>query len=173
MRFKYIRNIVTNGLSSYLKVPVVLASQVEPEQDYPFIIYSVTAPYIPESTLGEYRQDGNGEEIRREQPTCTWSFTACSANRRTQSGFILGEDEAMELANQALGWFLHTGYEYTSKNGIAIVDAGNIQERSVLEVDEMVRRNGFDVTIRYVREETRTIATIQNAATIEQKGDTQ
>ena len=79
----------------------------------------------------------------------------------------------MELANQALGWFLHTGYEYTSKNGIAIVDAGNIQERSVLEVDEMVRRYGFDVTIRYVREDNRTIATIQNAATIEQKGDTQ
>ena len=53
MKFKYIRNVVTNGLSNYLKVPVVLASQVEPEQDYPFIIYSVTAPYIPENTLGE------------------------------------------------------------------------------------------------------------------------
>lgn len=172
MKFKHIRNIVTNGLSNYLKVPVVLASQVEPEQDYPFIIYSVTAPYIPENTLGEYRQGGDGEEIRREQPTCTWSFTACSANRRIQSGFILGEDEAMELANQALGWFLHAGYEYTSGNGITIVDTGNVQERSVLEVDEAVRRYGFDVTIRYIREDNRIIATIRNAATIEQKGDT-
>lgn len=174
MTFKDIRNAVVSGLSAYLSIPVVLASQVNPEQEYPFVVYSVTAPYIPENTLGEYRQerDGTGmaEEIRKEQPTCTWSFTVCSANRLTDTGYILGEDEALELSEKALGWFLNAGYDYISGQGITIVDAGNVQERSVLQVDEEARRYGFDVIIRYVREDSRKIETIRDAVAIE-KGD--
>lgn len=174
MIFKDLRNAIVSGLSTYLSIPVVLANQVNPEQAYPFVVYSVTAPYIPENTLGEYRQEGDGtgtaEEIRKEQPTCTWSFTVCSVDRQTDDSYILGEDEALELSEKALGWFLHTGYEYISGKGITVVDAGNVQERSVLQVDEEARRYGFDVTIRYVREDSRRVDTIQDVAAIE-KGD--
>lgn len=162
MIFRELRNAVVKDLSQYLKIPVVLSSQVNPEQEYPFMIYSATAPYIPENGLGEFRQirdpDGRILEERREQPTCTFSFTACSMNR--EEPWILGEDEALELAESALGWFRHVGYDRLSGIGVTVVDASNVQERSFLQVDEEARRYGFDVTIRYVRRDTRVVGTI-------------
>ena len=176
MTFREIRNTVVSELSAYLGIPVALANQVNPEQDYPFVIYSVTTPYIPENTLGEYRweegMDGTAEEIRREQPTCTWSFTVCSTDRGTEAGYILGEDEALELAEKALGWFLHAGYDDISRNGITVVDAGNVQERSVLQVDEEARRYGFDVTIRYAREDKRKVRVVEKVTAIERGEET-
>lgn len=163
MRFKKIRNLIVTGLSGHLGIPVVLANQVNPEQEYPFVVYSTTATYLAENTLGDYQIDAAGAETRKEQPTSTWSFTVCSANRRTTSGFVLGDDEAMETAEKALGWFLHVGYDYMLKNGITIVDSGNVQERSVLQVDEEARRYGFDITIRYVREDVRQPGLIEHA----------
>lgn len=60
---------------------VLLASQVQPEAEPPFIVYSVTADYIPDGGLGNYSL-GEGAtqddlvEVREEQPTATLSFTA-------------------------------------------------------------------------------------------------
>lgn len=167
MTFRELRNAVVKELSEYLKLPVVLSSQVNPEQEYPFLIYSSTAPYIPEAGMGEFRQvrdrDGRIHEVRKEQPTCTLSFTACSMNR--EEPLVLGEDEALELAETALGWFLHVGYDRLSGLGVTVVDASNVQERSFLQVDEEARRYGFDVSIRYVRTDIRAIATIAGVTT--------
>ena len=172
MTFRELRNAVVKGLGGYLEIPIVLSSQVNQEQEYPFLIYSSTAPYIPENSLGEYRQmktsDGDVVEERKEEPTCTFSFTACSADR--EEPLILGEDEALKTAESALGWFLHTGYLYLSRLGVTVVDASNVQERSFLQVDEEARRYGFDVGIRYVRTDRRTVGTIAHAAAV-RKGD--
>ena len=78
---------------------------------------------------------------------------------------VLGEDEALELAETALGWFLHVGYDRLSGLGVTVVDASNVQERSFLQVDEEARRYGFDVSIRYVRTDIRAIATIAGVTT--------
>ena len=173
MKLRQIRNAIVSGLSAYLGIPVVLSNQINPELKYPFVIYSVTAPYIPEDGLGEYSSTGDGKEqtieTRREQPTCTMSFTVCSTDRDVDGESILGEDEALELAEKALGWFLHSGYWHISGRGIAVVDAGNIQERSVLQVDEEARRYGFDILIRYVREDSREAGIIKSVAV--KKGD--
>ena len=167
MRFRELRNVVICGLSRYLNVPVCLSSQVSPEQEYPFVVYSSTAPYIPDNGLGEFyqtpNQDGSLTEERREQPTCTFSFTVCSVNR--EDGAILGEDEALDLAESAQGWFLHAGYEDMSRQGLTVVEVSNVQERSFLQADEEARRYGFDVMIRYVRIDKRTIGTVREAAT--------
>ena len=109
-------------------------------------------------------KDGSVTETRAEQPTCTFSFTICSVDRKTSVGFILGEDEALDLAEKAQGWFLHTGYEYISGKGLTVVDVANVQERSFLQVDEEARRYGFDVVIRYVRTDDRTIAGVDPPA---------
>ena len=91
-------------------VPVLLASQVQPEAEPPFIVYSVTADYIPDGGLGNYSL-GEGAtqddlvEVREEQPTATLSFTACSVNRcyddKGSQVQVLGADEALELATLA------------------------------------------------------------------------
>lgn len=174
MTFRELRNRVAAGLSSYLRLPVSLSNQVDPEQPYPFVIYSVTTPYTPDSGLGEYynqeQEDGSTIELRIEQPTASFSFTACSGNRKTEQGYVLGDDEAMEVAEKAMAWFLHAGYDYISSSGITVVDVSNVQERSTLQVDEAARRYGFDVIIRYVRKDERIINTIQDVNILE-KGD--
>lgn len=169
MMYKDVRNHVVAGLGDYLKVPVCLSSQTGPEPDYPFVVYSSTAPYLPENGLGEISHLPDGmktlAERRKEEPMCTISFTVCSKNRKNQkTGYILGDDEALELAEKAQGWFLHTGYEYISGKGLTVVDVSNVQERSFLQVDEEARRYGFDVMLRYVRTDERTVGTVGGAS---------
>ena len=44
------RNALILALSEFVGRPVLLASQVEPEMEPPFIVYSITSDYIP--TMG-------------------------------------------------------------------------------------------------------------------------
>ena len=170
MNFRDVRNQIVLGLSEHLEIPVCLSNQVSPEMEYPFVIYSSTSPYIPDNGFGEYdwseSEENTTVEVRREQPACSMSFTACGINREG----VLGDDEALELAEKAQGWFLHTGYDFISRKGLTVVDVANVQERSFLQVDEETRRYGFDVIIRYVRSDARTIRIIEGVAAI-QKGE--
>ena len=103
-------------LWDYLGCPVVLADQVQPEAPFPFVIYSVTTPYIPDNTMGDYRTMPDGEDsavVRRVMPTATFSFTCCSMNRGDDGAFISGADEAYELADEANGLvFAHRLHGY-------------------------------------------------------------
>ncbi len=165
MTFVEMRNAMVKKLWDYLGCPVVLADQVQPEATFPFVIYSVTAPYIPGNTMGDYRTLPDGEDstvVRRVMPTATFSFTCCSMNRMGEGGtFVSGADEAYELADEAMGWFLHTGYMDVSALGITVVEVGQVQDRTTLVIDEAARRFGFDVQIRYTREDTLNVPSIK------------
>lgn len=171
MKLREVRNLLVSGLHEHMRLNVALSNQLNPEMELPFILYSVTAPYIPEGGTGDMQfmanEDGTVKVTRCEQPTCTFSFTICSADRQTKDGFVLGEDEALDLAEKAQGWFLHTGYEYISGKGLTVVDVANVQERSFLQVDEEARRYGFDVVLRYVRADDMIVAGVKAAATKE------
>lgn len=84
MSFVTKRNALISALHKTVGVPVLLASQVQPEAEPPFIVYSVTADYIPDGGLGNYSL-GEGAtqddlvEVREEQPTATLSFTGLAA----------------------------------------------------------------------------------------------
>lgn len=165
MTFVEMRNAMVKKLWDYLGCPVVLADQVQPEATFPFVIYSVTAPYIPGNTMGDYRTLPDGEDstvVRRVMPTATFSFTCCSMNRMGEGGtFVSGADEAYELADEAMGWFLHAGYMDVSALGITVVEVGQVQDRTTLVIDEAARRFGFDVQIRYTREDTLNVPSIK------------
>ena len=165
MTFVEMRNAMVKKLWDYLGCPVVLADQVQPEATFPFVIYSVTAPYIPGNTMGDYRTLPDGEDstvVRRVMPTATFSFTCCSMNRMGEGGtFVSGADEAYELADEAMGWFLHTGYMDVSALGITVVEVGQVQDRTTLVIDEAARRFGFDVQISYTREDTLNVPSIK------------
>ena len=118
MTFTEKRNKLIAALHAAVGRPVVLASQVQPEAEVPFIIYTVTTDYMADGSLGHYLQgDGETEDslvvVRAEQPTATFSFTACSIDRTTESGTVFGADEALDLANRAQGFFLHTAQDFT------------------------------------------------------------
>lgn len=169
------RNALISSLWEYLKRPVLLASQVQPEEEPPFIVYSVTADYIPDGSMGHYSTEDGGEEgglveKRVEQPTTTLSFTACSINRCEEIDgaqvHILGADEALELATRAQGFFLHAGRYKVEAAGFVVVEITNATSRDALEVDEMGRRFGFDVRLRYTRTDLAPVAQVEKPNTI-------
>ena len=164
------RNALISALWKAVGRPVLLASQVQPEAELPLIVYSVTADYIPDGSLGHYStEDGTGEdqlvEVRAEQPTATFSFTACSINRCIEKDGqpvnVLGADEALELATLAQGFFLHAGRYQIEASGFSVVDVSNATSRDALELDEMGRRFGFDVRLRYVRTDAAAVAQVE------------
>ena len=174
MTFTQKRNKLIAALHAAVGCPVVLASQVQPETAPPFIIYTVTTDYTPDGSLGHYLQgDGDKEDslvvVRVEQPTATFSFTACSIDRVTEEGTVFGADEALDLANKAQGFFLHYGRDALEAAGFVALDVSNATNRDALELNEMGRRYGFDVRLRYVREDVLNIATVEKPNIIQKK----
>ena len=171
MTFVEVRNRLIAYLWDYLGCPVILSNQVQPEAEMPFGIYTVTAPYVSDGGLGDYSEkevDGGLEITRMEMPSATLSFTFCSQNRTGPEGeAISGADEAEMLASKAVGYFLHAGYDDFLRLGIAVVEVGQTQDRTVLIVDEAARRVGFDVRIRYTRQDTRLVSTVDKTRVIQ------
>jgi len=186
MTFTEIRNTLTEAISKAVGVPVILSDQVSPEAAVPFIIYSVTTPYAPTGEQGDYSLDYNRDEVgevtsvtnrRREQPSATFSFTACSENRwvgeEGQETYIHGEDEAHDIADRAIGFLLHGGYQELATEGIVIVEVTNAGNRTTLVIDEAARRYGFDARIRYTRDDTRTDGIVLHVNTIQKRSEQQ
>ena len=175
MTFTEKRNKLISALHAAVGCPVVLASQVQPEANVPFIVYTVTTDYMADGSLGHYLQgDGETEDslvvVRAEQPTATFSFTACSIDRITETGdTIFGADEALDLAYRAQGFFLHNGRDALETAGFVALDVSNATNRDVLELNEMGRRYGFDVRLRYVREDVMNVAVVEKPNIIQKK----
>lgn len=173
MTFIEIRNNLISRLWDYMGCPVLLSNQVQPEEEVPFGIYTVTTSYVSDGGLGDYseRDIEDGVEITRmEMPSATISFTFCSQDRTGPEGeAISGADEAEMLASKAAGYFLHAGYDDFLQLGIAVVEVGQTQDRTVLIVDEAARRVGFDVRIRYTRVDTRRVSVIERTQIIEKE----
>ena len=139
----------------------------------PFGIYTVTAPYVSDGGLGDITEsevEGGVEVTRMEMPSATFSFTFCSQDRDDPEGNpISGADEAETLASRAAGYFLHAGYDDFLRLGIAVVEVSQTQDRTVLLVDEAARRVGFDVCIRYTRQDTRLVSIVEETRIIQNK----
>lgn len=164
MSFVTLRNLIVKSVTEYMDIPVVLSDQTDPELKCPFIFYFIVTPYVPADTTGHYEMVKQGDkavEIRREDPTCVFSFTVCSNNREEDGRIIYGENEAMCLAERLQGWFLHAGYDVLTAGGAVVDSVNNVRSRSFLQVDEEARRWGFDVSIRYVRKDKRVVGTIE------------
>lgn len=178
MTFVEKRNALVLALSKYVGRPVLLANQVQPEEAPPYIVWEILSDYTPDGSLGHYSTEDAGEgyalSVRTEQPTATLSFTACSINRHKtgedgKPSYVLGADEAQELAGKAQGFFLHGGRYAIQKAGFVVVEVTNAASRDALELDEMGRRFGFDVRLRYVRTDAETVTTIDGVATKQKK----
>ena len=71
-----------------------------------------------------------------------------------------GDDEALELADRAQGFFLFAGRQLLADLGVVVVRVENTQSRSAFDTDETDRRYGFDVLFRYEREDKRAVPAI-------------
>ena len=163
MTQRELRNIIVKQLHTYLAGPkVVLSDQTAPEADYPLIYYQSVQQHIPgAANITTAAADGGAlTKYRREHAEATFSFTACSFNRQGEDGPISGDDEALELADRAQGFFLFAGRQLLADLGVVVVRVENTQSRSAFDTDETDRRYGFDVLFRYEREDKRAVPAI-------------
>lgn len=155
MTFVQARNAIVSGLEAHLGCRVDLSDQIADMPEYPYCYYSVLAPRIPGYTFGlrEIVESPDGLLLKRsEQVSATMSFTFCSTNRETEDGYIYGEDEALELAEKAHGYFLLNAHNIQTEYGeVVISNVGAIASRSSFFVEDTIRRYGFDVRFSYVR----------------------
>lgn len=177
MTFLEVRNTLVSSLAAALGLPVLLSDQVQPEAEVPFIVYSVTAPYASTGELGDHTQtvieneDGTEALIdnRREQPSATFSFTACSENRWDGEEYVYGDDEAQSITEKAIGYLLQGGYNDLSNKGIVVAEVTNVGNRTTLVIDEAARQYGFDVRVRYTKDDQRRDDILQNVVTKQEK----
>ena len=155
MRFVEARNKIVYELEQHIGCPVDLSEQIADQPKYPYCYYSVLASRISDHAFGlrEITADNDGFIAQRSEPVdATISFTFCSMNRETEDGYIFGEDEALELAEKAHGFFLLNAHNLRADTGdIVINNVGPVSKRSGFLVEETVRRYGFDVRFNFVR----------------------
>ena len=158
MTFVQARNAIVAGLELHIGCPVNLSEQIADIPEFPYCYYSVLAPRIPEYSFGlrEIVDAPDGPLlVRSEQVSATMSFTFCSTNRETEDGYIFGEDEALELAEKANGFFLLNAHNIQTEQGeVVIVNVGSVASRSSFFVEDTIRRYGFDIRFSYARTDT-------------------
>lgn len=158
MTFVQARNAIVAGLEAHIGCPVNLSEQIADIPEFPYCYYSVLAPRIPKYSFGLreiVETAGEPQLIRSEQVSATMSFTFCSTNRETDDGYIFGEDEALELAEKANGFFLLNAHNIQTEYGEVVVEnVGSVSSRSRFFVEDTIRRYGFDVRFSYVRTDT-------------------
>lgn len=161
MTQKELRNLLVQELYAYLGGPkVVLSDQVMPEAEYPYLYYQSIQQHIP-GPANLFNEGEPGADAftqrRSEEAQASFSFTACSMDRDG----ISGDDEALELADRAQGFFLFSGRRNLAARGVVVIRVENTQSRSAFGVDETDRRYGFDVLLRYERIDTRAAPAIR------------
>ncbi len=155
MTFEQARNAIVSGLEAHIGHQVNLSEQIADMPEYPYCYYSVLAPRISKHSFGlrEVLDTKDGKKLLRSEPVmATMSFTFCSMNRENGDGYVLGEDEALTLAEKAHGFFLLSAHNIPTEFGeVVINDVGTVANRTGFLVEDSVRRYGFDVKFAYVR----------------------
>lgn len=162
------RNVIARGLYEGTGRIAILANQLEHEPAPPYLYYQPVQPYIPLGTSEIiYQEDAM---LRTELVEATISIVACSYDREQDGGMVYGDDEALELAEKAISWLLHGGVPWLMDQGVVVVEIGNVTDRTGIEVDEVARRYGFDLRLRYTRIDTRPSSNIAAGAVRQQGG---
>lgn len=167
MTFVQARNAIVAGLEAHIGCRVDLSDQIAEQPEYPYSYYSVLTPRIADHAFGlrDAHVTPDGVVLTRtERVAATMSFTFCSMNRETADGYIYGEDEALELAEKANGFFLLNGHCIITEFGDVVVNnVGSVVSRSGFLVEDTVRRYGFDIKFSYMRTDEMPTNTIAEA----------
>ncbi len=172
MTFVQARDAIVAGLEAHIGRPVILSEQIDDVPEPPYCYYSVLTPRASDHFFGlmDVVKTSDGATVKRSEPVkATVSFTFCSLNRNTEDGYIYGDDEALELAEKAHGFFLLNGHNIPTGSGEVVVNnVGPVSSRSGFVVEDTVRRYGFDVRFSYVRTDEMPVGLVE-MVTIERK----
>ncbi|QXJ39587.1 hypothetical protein BV455_02953 [Parageobacillus caldoxylosilyticus] len=120
---------------------IIQANTTAPTPPLPYAVYNITSPYIKEAGQPNIATREEGEELYlqyEEQYLTTISFNVYADKNESTI------DWAMKLHQ----WFLFFGQDFLQENGIAVVNVGNIENRTTFLVDSYEYKHGFDVQLR-------------------------
>jgi hypothetical protein len=122
-------------------ITIIQANQTAPKPPLPYAVYNITSPHIKDRgqpNMTPQERDGELYLTYEEQYLTTLSFNVYADKNETTI------DNAIKLRQ----WFLFVGQEYLQENGIAVVNVGNIENRTTFLVDSYEYKHGFDVQLR-------------------------
>ncbi|AFC32138.1 hypothetical protein PM3016_5438 [Paenibacillus mucilaginosus 3016] len=132
-----IRSMIVAGLYAKLQQPVIRADDEGDVPPYPYVVYSLTSPYI--DIFGKDIEQVVGENLERVRTVeLVASFTVYSEDI----------DEAEELCMRILDHFNREDREVLAEQGLVVVRISDVQNRSVALVEHYERRYGADVRFR-------------------------
>ena len=76
---------------------------------------------------------------------------------------------AESVTEKAIGYLLQGGYNDLSNKGIVVAEVTNVGNRTTLIIDEAARRYGFDLRVRYTKDDQRRDDILQSVVTKEEK----
>lgn len=138
INFTEVEKTIVNALQDFLKkvigkdVPVIMANQVSPTPEYPYISYTITTPVMASTVHYSVSESG----VRYKPLKQIWSFTV-------QSGAY---SETADISLYAYDFFNDISNTQFKDAGIVVVRVGGITNRDNMLSIEYEHRNGFDVT---------------------------
>jgi hypothetical protein len=149
-----IKSIIVQAIRD-LGFEIIPANTTKPKPPLPYGTYNIIAPYVKEGGSGNisvYSDGGNTYQKRHEQYKITISFNVYSDTN----------ESTIDLATKLRQWFLFLGSDFIRDQNVAVVNVGNIENRTVFLVDSYEYKHGFDVQLRLTDEQVRPIETIDN-----------
>jgi hypothetical protein len=135
-----IKNIIAKAYQD-TGLRIIQANTTAPKPPLPYAVYNITAPYVKDRGQPNVTARDEGEELYlqyEEQYLVTISFNIYADKNESTI------DWAMKLRQ----WFLFWGQDFLQENGIAVVNVGNIENRTTFLVDSYEYKHGFDVQLR-------------------------
>jgi hypothetical protein len=149
-----IKSIIVQAIED-VGFEIIPANTTKPKPPIPYATYNIIAPYIQERGKGNifvYSDGENTYQKRQEQYKITVSFNVYSDTN----------ESAIDLAMKLRQWFLFLGSDFIQEQNVAVVNVGNIENRTVFLIDSYEYKHGFDVQLRLTNEQIRTVETIEN-----------
>ncbi|WP_117017527.1 phage neck terminator protein [Aeribacillus pallidus] len=149
-----IKSIIVQAIED-IGMEIIPANTTKPKPPLPYATYNIIAPYIPERGKGNLSvyQDGDSTFLKRdEQYKITVSFNVYSKEN----------ESTIDWAIKLRQWFLFWGLDFIQEQNVAVVNVGNIENRTVFLIDSYEYKHGFDVQLRLTNEQIRTVEAIEN-----------
>jgi hypothetical protein len=145
-----LRNAIIPELAAYINAPLIAQDGEGEKPKGQHATYKITTSY----------GRGTGRENEYFQPTAE-SLTIKTENEyRTTfsfSAYSMDDDESYLLAQKIYDWFAFVGYDFLNQLGATVTEQTDIINRDAFIVENYERRNGFDVIIRVIKENTRNV----------------
>lgn len=135
-------------------IRIIQANQTANPPPLPYGVYNITSPYIKDRSRGSLSTYQEGEKVYQKHTEAfkmTISFNFYSETNET----------TIELAMQVRRWFLFLGLDFIRDQNIAVVNIGNIENRTTFLIDSYEYKHGFDVQLRLADEQIKAIETIE------------